>query len=172
MVELVSPDLDSGGRLPAAIHTAAWNGIASRFGLPARRERLLLGLRQGFGLLRAAGCRLVCLDGRFVPSKPEPGDFDACWGIDGVDVAKLDPIFLDFADGRARQNERFLGELFPADIPEGLTGKTFPEFFQAGKETAKPKGIVAIGLGRRRRRSRTNGNIALSGPKRPNSGAW
>ena len=102
-------------------------------------------------MLRAAGCRLIYLDGSFVTSKPEPGDFDACWGIEGVEVEKLDPIFLDFSDGRARQKERFLGEFFPADIPEGLTGKTFLEFFQTDKESGEPKGIVAIDIGRWRR---------------------
>jgi len=99
-------------------------------------------------LLKAAGCRLVYLDGSFVTSKPMPGDFDACWGVDGVDVEKLDPVFLDFTNGRARQKGRFGGEFFPAELPEGRTGRTFLQFFQTDKETGDAKGIVAIDLTR------------------------
>jgi hypothetical protein len=98
------------------------------------------------GLLHAAGCRLVYIDGSFVTSKPEPRDFDACWGMTGVDVARLDPVFLDFSNSRARQKERFLGEFFPADLPQGTTGQTFLEFFQTDKETGKPKGVLALDL--------------------------
>lgn len=66
------------------------------------------------------------LDGSFVTSKPAPGDIrDACWVIEGVDPERPDPIFLNFADGRAAQKARFGCELFPAEVPEGPTGKTF-----------------------------------------------
>ncbi len=88
------------------------------------------------------------LDGSFVTAKPEPGDFDACWGVSGVEVERLDPLFLDFSNSRARQKARFLGEFFPADLPEGVTGKTFLEFFQMDKEAGNPKGILVIDLRR------------------------
>ncbi|MCZ2149238.1 MAG: hypothetical protein LC126_15870 [Bryobacterales bacterium] len=84
-------------------------------------------------------------------SKTDPGDFDVCWGIEGVDLEKLDPVFLDFSHSRANQKERFKGEFFPAELPEGLTGKTFLEFFQTDKETGGAKGIVRINLGRTRK---------------------
>ena len=109
---------------------------------------MLKGLRAALVLLKASGCRLVYLDGSFVTSKPTPGDFDACWGVDGVDVEKLDPVFLDFSNARARQKKRFGGEFFPAELPEGETGRTFLEFFQTDKETGDAKGIVAIDLAR------------------------
>ena len=60
----------------------------------------------------------------------------------------LIPSFLDFSNRRAGQKQRFLGEFFPADLPEGATGKTFLEFFQTDKETGDRKGIVAIDLTR------------------------
>ena len=91
---------------------------------------------------------MVYLDGSFVTSKPAPGDFDACWAVNGVVVDALDPVFLDFSHGRARQKERFGGEFFPADLPEGETGRTFLEFFQTDKETGDAKGIVVIDLTR------------------------
>ena len=115
-------------------------------GFTPRRKQLLRGLRKALDLLRSAGCQLVYLDGSFVTAKPEPADFDGCWSIAGVDVEKLDPVFLDFSNSRAQQKERFLGELFRAELPEGATGKTFLEFFQIDKETGKPRGIRALDL--------------------------
>jgi len=75
-------------------------------------------------------CRLVYLDGSFVTTKTHPGDFDACWDIQGVDQEALDPVFWDFSRGRAAQKRRFGGEFFPAQLPEGATGRAFAEFFQ------------------------------------------
>jgi uncharacterized protein DUF6932 len=99
-------------------------------------------------LLKTAGCHSVYVDGSFASTKPEPGDFDACWAIEGVDIEKLDPVFLDFSNSRVRQKNRFLGEFFPAELPEGISGKTFLEFFQTDKETGALKGILAIDLKR------------------------
>jgi len=56
------------------------------------------------------------------------------------------PALLDFSRSRAPQKAKFLGELFPADAPEGVTGRTFLEFFQIDKRTGNPKGILAIDL--------------------------
>lgn len=94
----------------------------------------------------SAECQLVYVDGSFVTTKPEPGDFDACWALAGVDVELLDPVFLDFSSSRAQQKKRFLGEFFPAELPDGATGRTFLEFFQTDKETGKPKGILVLDL--------------------------
>jgi hypothetical protein len=99
-------------------------------------------------LLKTAGCHSVYVDGSFASTKPEPGDFDACWAIEGVDIEKLDPVFLDFSNSRVRQKNRFLGESFPAELPEGISGKTFLGFFQTDKETGALKGILAIDLKR------------------------
>jgi hypothetical protein len=139
---------DSSGKLPPGVHTATWKQIVARLGFSARRKKLLKGLREALRLLKAAGCRLVCLDGSFVTGKLEPGDYDACWGIEGVYADKLEPVFLDFSNSRARQKQRFLGEFFPAELPEGVTGKTFLEFFQTDKETGDAKAILAIDLRR------------------------
>jgi len=143
---LVLPGFDATGNLPPGVHFATWKQIVDRLGFTERRIRLLSGLREALDLLRTAGCLLVFLDGSFATSKPEPGDFDACWAMDGVDVELLDPVFLDFSNARARQKGRFGGEFFPAELPEGMSGKTFLEFFQTDKETGRAKGIVAIHL--------------------------
>ena len=96
--------------------------------------------------------RLVYLDGSFVTRKEHPGDFDACWDVQNVDDARLDAVFWDFSRGRAAQKHRFLGELFPAQLPEGATGRAFVDFFQVNKMSGEPKGILAIRLGRSRRK--------------------
>jgi hypothetical protein len=96
--------------------------------------------------LKKAGSRRVYIDGSFVTAKPEPGDYDACWDIDGVDVEGLDSVFLDFSGGRAAQKRKYFGEFFPAQMPEGASGRAFLEFFQTDKETGRPKGIVGLNL--------------------------
>jgi hypothetical protein len=97
-------------------------------------------------LLRAAGCRRVYINGSFVTLKELPNDIDVCWDIEGVDADVLDPVFFDFADGRAAQKARFGAEFFPAQLPEGVTGRAFLEFFQIDKQTGEPKGIIELKL--------------------------
>jgi hypothetical protein len=107
---------------------------------------LLGGFREACELLRNAGCRLVYLDGSFVTTKEQPGDFDACWDVQYVDDEALPPVFWDFSQGRAAQKRRFFGEFFPAQLPEGATGRAFVAFFQVNKLTGAPKGIIALRL--------------------------
>jgi hypothetical protein len=140
------------GDLPPGVHIATWREIEDRLGFNPRRQQLMAGFRQACEELRKAGCRLVYLDGSFVTRKEQPGDFDACWDIQYVDDAKLDPVFWDFTHRRAAQKQRFLGEFFPAQLPEGATGKAFVDFFRVSKLTGEQKGILAIRLERRRRR--------------------
>ena len=86
------------------------------------------------------------INGSFVTSKERPNDIDVCWDIDGVDPDALDLVFFDFDDGRAAQKARFGAEFFPAQAPEGVTGRTFLEFFQVDKQTGEPKGIIELRL--------------------------
>lgn len=126
---------------------ATWNDIADAFGGTEHREVLLEGLRDGLESLAGAGCRRAYVDGSFVTSKEEPGDFDACWEAAGVDPDLLDPSLLDFSDRRRAQKERFGGELFPADLAAEPSGTRFLDYFQHDRATGDPKGIVAIDLG-------------------------
>lgn len=146
------PEWMSNGDLPPGVHFARWAEVARRPVFNSRRRRLLDGFREACNLLRRAGCRLVYLDGSFVTTKLHPGDYDACWDIQGVDEEAIHPMFWDFSDGRAAQKRRFGGELFPAQLPEGATGRAFVEFFQVNRFTGRPKGIVAIRLGGARQR--------------------
>lgn len=141
------PPFESAGTLPPGIHKATWQELAKRFAITPHRERLLAGLRAALVALRVAGCGTAYIDGSFVTAKEIPNDFDACWDIDRVNPDLLDPILLKFDDGRAAQRTKYLGELFPAQIREGGSWRTFLEFFQLDKETGNSKGIVAIDLG-------------------------
>lgn len=134
------------GFLPPGIHSADWPDFVQRFGMTERRRQLLAGMARALAALQEAGCALVYLDGSFVTAKPEPGDFDACWSVAGVAPDLLDPVLLDFNEGRAAQKARFGGELFPAELPEGLSGRTFLEFFQTDRETGGAKGIIVLRL--------------------------
>src|ERR1051326_3511072 len=94
---------DETGNLPPGIHWATWREFENRFGTNSRRKELLAGLRRAISVLRKAGCRTVFVDGSFVTTKELPGDFDACWSVEGVDPDLLDPVLLDFSNGRATQ---------------------------------------------------------------------
>ncbi len=140
---LPSFDPDS-GRLPPGGHVASWDEVVERFGWTERRRRLVDGLAEAIELLTEAGCRQIWLNGSFVTAKDEPGDFDACWDTDGVDLDALDPVLLDLSNHRAAQRERFGGELFP-NVIETQSGLSFSEFFQNERDTTR-KGIVVIHL--------------------------
>jgi hypothetical protein len=148
IVVLMIPAFQPDGNLPPGIHWLEWTEMEARFGQTAYRRSILAGFRDGIQQLKAAGCQSVYVDGSFVTAKPQPGDFDACWDVSGVDPNVLDPVFFDFSNHRAAQKARFLGEFFPAQLPEGGSGRTFLEFFQADKDSGDPKGIVALDLRR------------------------
>ncbi len=140
------PSFSSDGVLPQGIHWATWPELVNRFGTTSHRRKLLAGLKAALESLRAAGCKSAYIDGSFVTAKEVPGDFDACWDIDGVNPELLDPTLLKFDQGRAAQKAKYLGELFPMQMRNGVTGLAFLDFFQVDKETGNPKGIVALDL--------------------------
>jgi len=142
----VIPPFSDSGNLPEGVHDATWDEIVERFGTTERRRGLLDGLHRALESLRDAGCVRAYLDGSFVTAKEEPGDFDACWEIAGVDADRLDPVLLDFSDARAAQKESFGGELFPAEAVADPDGTRFRDYFQRDKLTGEPKGIVALDL--------------------------
>ena len=139
------PEFNRDGRLPTGIHWATWRELEEQFGFSERRRRLLRGLRSALESLRATGCHKVYIDGSFVARKHEPADYDACWDIEEVDVHSLDPVFLDFSNGRRAQKRKYLGEFFPAQMPGGASGRLFLEFFQADRD-GNPKGMVGLNL--------------------------
>ena len=143
------PVYDEQGNLPPGIHVADWQEFKNRYGYNSYRRELLNGLEAGMEILRRAGCKRIYVDGSFITTKEQPGDFDACWDATEVDIDLLDalePAFLELRPPRKSQKEKFGGEFFPADIPASLSGQIFKDFFQVDKN-GNPKGIVVIELG-------------------------
>lgn len=133
--------------LPRGIHPLTLSNFATLFVTTPVRRRQFQGMLSALKNLKRAGCRTVYIDGSYVTGKPSPGDYDACWEPEGVNVRKLDPVFLDFSDRRGNQKQKYRGEFFPSTLEaERLSARTFLEFFQVEKFTGRAKGIVSIDL--------------------------
>jgi hypothetical protein len=140
------PDVDSTtGYLPPGVHAAPWSEIAPRFARNGHRTRLVGGLLAALQSLARAGCRSVLLDGSFISQKDLPEDYDGAWDTQGVDPYRLDPVLLDFSNGRAAMKSKYLGELFPATAT-AAPGVLYRDFFMKDRNGV-PKGIVNIDLG-------------------------
>lgn len=145
----VIPEFDERGNLPPGVHFCEWEEFVDRFGTNALRLRLLRGLLMAMEALKAAGCRTIYINGSFVTLKPDPGDFDACWDREDVDINYLRlqaPKLLNHYD-RAGQKAQYKGEIFPVDQPIGNYGMNSFELFQRDRSQNK-KGIIAIDLRR------------------------
>jgi hypothetical protein len=132
--------------LPPGIHDASLDEVRTCFATTPHRRRLFEGFLRVLDALAAARCATVYLNGSFTTAKPHPEDFDGCWDHQGMDFSRLDPVLLQFANKRATQKMKFLGEMFPA-ATENIPGATFLEFFQVDKYSGRPKGIVRVRLG-------------------------
>jgi hypothetical protein len=133
------------GFLPPGEHKATWDEIVDRFGWNIWRRQLLDGLAEGLAALAAAGCTVVWLNGSFVTTKEEPGDFDCVWSPLGVNRERLKreaPDLLDLTDHRTAQKRRYGGEFLP-NVMERSSGQQFARFFQADRDGTS-KGIVII----------------------------
>jgi len=139
------PKFETDGNLPIGIHWATWPEFETRFGTNGHRKELLAGMKNALLSLQRAGCKAVYVNGSFVTAKKIPGDFDACWDPNGVDLRQLDPLLTDsqdFQNERKKQKMKFRGEFFP----NILVNQSFLEFFQ-GVRGGGRKGIVGIRLG-------------------------
>ena len=116
------------GTLSPGEHTLSWESVVSEFGTNEHRRKLLAGLRSALVNFAKAGCSSVLLNGSFVTKKELPGDYDAAWIEDGVDVTRLDPVLLDHEDGCRKMKEKYSGEFFPSKL-KTRSGKTHGEFF-------------------------------------------
>jgi hypothetical protein len=112
------------GSLLPGIHWAEWKNFKKTFGFNPHRCKALNGLRAAITSLKLAGCETTYIGGSFVTTKKLADDFDGCWSVKGVDPNMLDPVLLDFSNGCAAQKEKYGGELFPAELIEGGSGKT------------------------------------------------
>lgn len=131
--------------LPPGEHIATLQEIKQSLAFNHHRLNLFNGLVSAARLLAQSGCKYLYLDGSYVTEKDMPGDFDACWDIEEVNLNSLDPIIWDIENGTTAQKKRFGGELYPNYI-EGASGKLFKEFFKNEKHTNQEKGIIVIDL--------------------------
>ncbi len=129
--------------LPPGIHWSSMAEIGARFATNEHRVNLFNGFISVAEVLRIAGCTAIYLDGSFATEKAFPKDYDGCWEPSGVEVAKLDPVLLDFTNRRAAQKLKYRGEMFIATTTE-ISGSTFLDFFQIEKATGQKKGIIGI----------------------------
>jgi hypothetical protein len=145
------PEFDESGILPSGVHWAEWSEFQETFGANLTRQRMIDGLELAMTQLKAAGCRTIYIDGSFVTSKQKPGDFDACWEDNGVDIKYLEsiaPTLFNFALRRAEQKIKYKGEIFPSNYPANDSGTAYIDFFQFDTRTNTRKGIIAIDLQR------------------------
>ncbi|MXV79715.1 MAG: hypothetical protein F4X58_06500 [Chloroflexi bacterium] len=129
--------------MPKGIHQASWKEIVDVLGFSTRRAWLLEGLQDALAELARSGCRLAYLDGSFVTEKRDPGDYDLCWEMDGVDIAGLDPILTRVTPPRAEQHAKYRGDILP-NLVEESSGVPLVDYFQLDKETGESKGIAAL----------------------------
>jgi hypothetical protein len=59
-------------------------------------------------------------------------------------LSRLDPVLLDFSNGRRAQKAKYGGESFPAGAMADTLGTTYRAFFQ--QKFGVSKGIVRINL--------------------------
>lgn len=76
--------------------------------------------------------------------KDLPQDYDAAWDTADVDPDLLDPVLLDFSNGRSAMKSKYLGELFPATAL-AAPGVLYRDFFRKDRNGV-PKGILHIDL--------------------------
>jgi hypothetical protein len=131
--------------LPPGVHWALIGEVKERFGWTDRRLELFHGIVRVLTVLQAAGCPRLYLGGSFVTDKEWPNDFDGCWDPSGVQASKLDPVLLDFNNGRRAQKLKYGGEMFPTSFLTE-TNATFLNFFQIDKHSGQPKGIIGVEL--------------------------
>lgn len=141
---IMIPAHANGGLLPAGIHSTTWAEFVFRFGVSARRQRLLAGLHAALVHLAEAGCQRVLVGGSFVTTKVNPKDVDVCWHTEGVEPDLLNPIFLS-PQGRTATLALFGAEFYPHFLIEAGTELPFPEFFQRTRD-GRVVGAVEIDL--------------------------
>ena len=121
------------GELPPGMHTATLEEIEVVFATTPRRRRLFEGLRRALQNLYAAGVRRVFIDGSFETTKVDPNDIDGCWEwTEEVNLDLLDPVLLDFAQGRRAMRDKYDVDFFLATWveavkpPELITRRSIP----------------------------------------------
>ncbi len=94
--------------LPPGIHKATLEEIKEEFAVTPYRMHLFRGFCSASESLVAAGCQRIYLDGSFTTSKNHPGNFDACWDPEGVNLGKVDSTILNDLPPRTEQKKNLV----------------------------------------------------------------
>jgi hypothetical protein len=129
------PEFNDNGYLPAGIHRATLEEIASRFGRePELRQAQTESLRWLLDLAKRVGVQRLIIDGSFVTDKWEPND------IDCVLLAKSDFPQDEAAEGELRDGLPFV-QL--AIVDEELFERYVAVIYGTDRK-AVPKGIIEV----------------------------
>jgi hypothetical protein len=141
------PEFDSNGNLPPGEYTvSSWSDFVDRYGYNSRRQGILDDIRRWLLHVQAAGCRTAWIDGSFVCAKDQPGDYDACWDVTGVDHTLIDPHLTGgSAADNAATKARFGGDLRPDRASPPASIQLYLKFYQRDRD-GTPKGIVRFDL--------------------------
>lgn len=152
------PSFTSDGLLPIGIHEATWELFCEHFGKGSRkRKELIKKIEVIIKILQEVGCKELYIDGSFVTKRNRPGDFDACWLREGVDLKLLSRIapILKRAPGTFKGvdcKQYYGGDVFPLSrlVPDPNNPKgrdiTYLDFFQMDKQSEQRKGIILLKL--------------------------
>lgn len=132
------------GLLPPGIYDATIDEVRLRYAINLRRMELFIGMIAGLENIFRSGSREIYLDGSYITTKAHPNDYEICWSPQFVDPTILDPVFLNFANKRYQQLQKYLGEYFPTTFVETASGKPFTEYFQIDRDSGVKKGILRI----------------------------
>ena len=130
--------------LPIGIHETTLLEVQNVYSYNPVRLNLFNGFVRGAKALAYAGCKTIFLNGSYVTSKEIPGDFDACWDPEGIEIRRLDPVFLELDPPRDKQKAKFYGEFLHTRLIETSTEMNFVEFFQRLPYNENLKGILRI----------------------------
>ncbi len=141
------PDFRADGWLPSGHHPATWDEIISTFGGAEGRRRAsltrrLLALRDA---LRARGIvGSLLLNGSYISSKPEPGDFDTLLiGPADIQIRKdADPELAALLDAQDAEAQGYSLFFLPADSPALALLSTLWDISKEGIL----KGVIEVNL--------------------------
>lgn len=136
------PEFDKHGNLKPGIWNATIAEVEERFAQTPLRRRLFEALLVVVEILTAAKCPAAYLDGSFITTASEPGDYDLCYESTGMVPTEEWRLFLKLtADERKKEH---LGDIFVRmQVPPFFTDHV--ELWQSDRD-GNVKGIIRIEL--------------------------
>lgn len=140
----VIPEPTPTGELPPGQHQTTLTEIGERYATNPTRQHQFEGLTRAAHALAQAGATTLWINGSYITTKGEPGDYDATFDAQHINWTTLglnNPELMDFDNPRTTQKRVYGGELLP-NIEGGID---YVAFFQTNRD-GNPKGILRIDL--------------------------